>query len=306
MLPPGSPNIHIEGLPAARATDQAFCKIPPPDRIAQGCGTVHLNGEAFLAARVTDKTVHGGQIDMGASHVHIGVAGDAVTVLPILAPHAVGADAGAIEGQGQSGDSSSESDAPGDGASGLEGRHEPSDRSEGNRGQSADSCTGTWSDKPIPTISVASIEAFRASKPEWINLYVEFEFRFSARLECNCSKSGQSSRFVDIRFKKTIPMAVNWRYLLQKYYLNKWSLYRWLKMIRLLIRASDILRALKKFIGIADLYEILIQGIGPYAEVIADHLWNSAEDICNGLFSEESLKNINIPFSLYISSDDIA
>ena len=79
----GSPDIHIEGRPAARATDPTTCLVGGPDRIAEGCGTVHLNGEIFLAARLSDRTEHNGALTTGAAHVYIGQVGDAVAALPI-------------------------------------------------------------------------------------------------------------------------------------------------------------------------------------------------------------------------------
>jgi len=57
-----------ENLPAERLADFAIC-VGPPDVIAQGASTVLIQG--LPAARVTDKTVHGGLI----------VAPGAVTVL---------------------------------------------------------------------------------------------------------------------------------------------------------------------------------------------------------------------------------
>lgn len=65
----GSPNVSIAGMPAARVTDSLVC-VGPPDTIAQGSGTVMINGLA--AARLGDATAHGGVIVMGAPTVIIG------------------------------------------------------------------------------------------------------------------------------------------------------------------------------------------------------------------------------------------
>jgi uncharacterized Zn-binding protein involved in type VI secretion len=70
ILPPCSPNVLIEGLPAARVSDLAGDPVPP-DMIVQGCNTVLING--LPAARVTDKTVSGGVIVKGALTVWIGM-----------------------------------------------------------------------------------------------------------------------------------------------------------------------------------------------------------------------------------------
>ncbi|SCZ74166.1 MULTISPECIES: RHS repeat-associated core domain-containing protein [Photorhabdus] len=68
----GSPNVFIEGKPAARATaDIAACsKHPAPPLIAQGSETVFINGSP--AARVDDKLVCGATIKSGAKTVFIG------------------------------------------------------------------------------------------------------------------------------------------------------------------------------------------------------------------------------------------
>ncbi|PHM26623.1 RHS repeat-associated core domain-containing protein [Xenorhabdus ehlersii] len=67
----GSPNVQIEGKPAARATvDLATCSKHPPPLIAQGSESVFINGEP--AARMNDKLVCGSTIKSGASKVFIG------------------------------------------------------------------------------------------------------------------------------------------------------------------------------------------------------------------------------------------
>nr|WP_321357107.1 PAAR domain-containing protein [uncultured Draconibacterium sp.] len=69
VLPPGSPTVLIEGLPAARVGDMATCS-GPPDTIIVGSGTVLIGG--MPAARVGDLTAHGGSIIMGSATVIIG------------------------------------------------------------------------------------------------------------------------------------------------------------------------------------------------------------------------------------------
>ncbi|UCE30808.1 MAG: PAAR domain-containing protein [Burkholderiales bacterium] len=56
---PGSPNVLIGMLPAARVTDMCVC-VGPPDMIMKGSSSVFVN--FLMAARVTDTTVHGGVI----------------------------------------------------------------------------------------------------------------------------------------------------------------------------------------------------------------------------------------------------
>ena len=70
IVSPGSPNVIIGGLPAARVTDMAVC-VGPPDAIAMGSSTVFIN--YLMAARLGDPTVHGGIIVMGCPTVMIGV-----------------------------------------------------------------------------------------------------------------------------------------------------------------------------------------------------------------------------------------
>ncbi|WP_246593415.1 RHS repeat-associated core domain-containing protein [Photorhabdus akhurstii] len=71
-LASGSPNVFIEGKPAARATtDIAACsQHPAPPLIAQGSETVFINGSP--AARVDDKLACGATIKSGAKTVFIG------------------------------------------------------------------------------------------------------------------------------------------------------------------------------------------------------------------------------------------
>jgi uncharacterized Zn-binding protein involved in type VI secretion len=69
IIAPGSPNVLINGLPAARVTDTAIC-TGPTDVIVQGSPTVLING--LQAARIGDMTVHGGVIVTGEPTVIIG------------------------------------------------------------------------------------------------------------------------------------------------------------------------------------------------------------------------------------------
>lgn len=69
ILQGGSPNVNIEGKPAARFGDLAQCN-GPVDQIFSGSGTVFINGKK--AARQGDRTAHGGTITSGASNVNIG------------------------------------------------------------------------------------------------------------------------------------------------------------------------------------------------------------------------------------------
>ena len=66
---PGSANVLIGGMPAARAGDMATC-VGPPDTIAMGSSSVMIGG--LPAARLGDTTVHGGVIAAGCPTVMIG------------------------------------------------------------------------------------------------------------------------------------------------------------------------------------------------------------------------------------------
>lgn len=69
ILPPGCPTVLIEGMPAARVGDMAFC-AGGPDVIALGSFTVLIAGQP--AARMGDMTAHGGAIVLGSFTVLIG------------------------------------------------------------------------------------------------------------------------------------------------------------------------------------------------------------------------------------------
>ncbi len=66
---PGSPNVLIGNLPAARVGDQLVC-VGPPDSIVSGSASVLING--VPAVRMGDSTAHGGTIVLGAMNVMIG------------------------------------------------------------------------------------------------------------------------------------------------------------------------------------------------------------------------------------------
>ena len=66
---PGSPNVFIGKLPAARMTDMCSC-AGPPDMIMKGSSSVYINH--LPAARMGDTTLHGGTIVLGSFNVQIG------------------------------------------------------------------------------------------------------------------------------------------------------------------------------------------------------------------------------------------
>lgn len=68
----GSPDILIEGRPAARVGDPLAC-FGPPDLLATGAHTVYADG--LPLARAGDLTVHGGVIAAGAATTLVGDAG---------------------------------------------------------------------------------------------------------------------------------------------------------------------------------------------------------------------------------------
>lgn len=69
VMPPGSPTVLICNLPAATVGNPCLC-VGPPDSIVAGSSTVFINGKP--AARMGDKTAHGGTIAMGCPTVLIG------------------------------------------------------------------------------------------------------------------------------------------------------------------------------------------------------------------------------------------
>ena len=69
VMPPGSTNVLIGGIPAARVGDMAACS-GPPDTVIMGSSTVLINN--MPAARMGDSTAHGGSIVAGCATVMIG------------------------------------------------------------------------------------------------------------------------------------------------------------------------------------------------------------------------------------------
>ena len=69
ILPPCAVTVITVGQPQARMGDMAVC-AGGPDSILKGSATVMVNGMA--AARISDPTVHGGMITVGAPTVIIG------------------------------------------------------------------------------------------------------------------------------------------------------------------------------------------------------------------------------------------
>jgi uncharacterized Zn-binding protein involved in type VI secretion len=69
VLPPGSVNVMIGGLPAATLGDMLVC-AGGPDTITLGSSTVLINNKP--AARLGDITAHGGSIVAGCLTVNIG------------------------------------------------------------------------------------------------------------------------------------------------------------------------------------------------------------------------------------------
>lgn len=69
ILPPGAPTVLIARLPAATVGDHCVC-TGPPDAIIKGSSSVLINGKS--AARMGDRTAHGGVIVAGAPTVFVG------------------------------------------------------------------------------------------------------------------------------------------------------------------------------------------------------------------------------------------
>src|SRR5262245_30654513 len=72
VLPPGTPNVMIEGMPAACVGDMMIC-VGPPDIFVMGSTGVFVGGRP--AVRVGDMTAHLGSVVMGAMTVMIGDTG---------------------------------------------------------------------------------------------------------------------------------------------------------------------------------------------------------------------------------------
>lgn len=69
ILPPGCPNVLIDGKPAARMGDIVGC-AGPPDAIAAGAPALLVGGKPL--ARMGDPTVHGGMIVTGCARLLVG------------------------------------------------------------------------------------------------------------------------------------------------------------------------------------------------------------------------------------------
>jgi uncharacterized Zn-binding protein involved in type VI secretion len=69
ILPPGSPTVLINGMPAAVANGMCTC-AGPPDTLLPGSTTVLIGGQP--AIRMGDTTAHGGQVVLGSPNVLIG------------------------------------------------------------------------------------------------------------------------------------------------------------------------------------------------------------------------------------------
>ena len=77
VQPPAAPTILIEGQPAARKGDKAWCLSGGDDPIAQGEETILFAGAP--AARLGHRTEHRGLLDTGAANVFLGaIPGGAV------------------------------------------------------------------------------------------------------------------------------------------------------------------------------------------------------------------------------------
>jgi uncharacterized Zn-binding protein involved in type VI secretion len=68
-MPGGVLTVLIGGLPAATVGNPCLC-VGPPDSIVMGSTTVLIQGKG--AARMGDKTAHGGTIAVGCPTVLIG------------------------------------------------------------------------------------------------------------------------------------------------------------------------------------------------------------------------------------------
>jgi uncharacterized Zn-binding protein involved in type VI secretion len=66
----GSPNVFINGLPAARQSDEVIHSNHPPEAIVKGSSTVFING--LPAARLGDPVSCGDPITNGSPNVIIG------------------------------------------------------------------------------------------------------------------------------------------------------------------------------------------------------------------------------------------
>lgn len=65
----GVRTVFVNSVKAVTEMDQCVCP-GAPNAVSKGSGTVFFNG--LGAARMQDKTLHGGQISSGSSNVYIG------------------------------------------------------------------------------------------------------------------------------------------------------------------------------------------------------------------------------------------
>ena len=77
ILPLCKPNVLIGFLPAARILDKCFC-VGPIDLIREASINVHIGGRP--AARMGDKTLHGGVIVTGQFNVLIGTKTETASI----------------------------------------------------------------------------------------------------------------------------------------------------------------------------------------------------------------------------------
>lgn len=75
VLTSASPQVLIEGQPAACIGDMVLC-VGPPDVIVSGAYTVLVAGKPL--ARVGDQTAHGGVISQGSASVFVGESAPAM------------------------------------------------------------------------------------------------------------------------------------------------------------------------------------------------------------------------------------
>jgi uncharacterized Zn-binding protein involved in type VI secretion len=102
IQPPCYPQSRANSIPMARTTDRATC-TGPPDFIVTGSATVRINGK--LAARQSDKTMHGGAITVGSANVNIG----GPTAGATLGNPAAGLEAGKAAAKGRTSGSTQQS-----------------------------------------------------------------------------------------------------------------------------------------------------------------------------------------------------
>lgn len=70
IITSGAPTVIIVGQQAGTVTSKCKCKGGTDDTVVQGSSTVLLSGQS--AARIGDRTEHGGKLVTGAANVVIG------------------------------------------------------------------------------------------------------------------------------------------------------------------------------------------------------------------------------------------